>query len=63
MNPALYLQQCRIYQNRAKDTVSLPYAENYRFYKTLDGLVQDGRKIKITFGAERITEKSSCWKG
>lgn len=55
----LQLQQCRIFQNKDKEAVTLPYTDNADFYKTLDRYVFNGFKIKIRFLLEKLTASSS----
>jgi hypothetical protein len=58
MEPRLILQQCKIYQNKAREIVFIPYANVFNFYRSLDEYVINGRKINITFPHERICEYS-----
>jgi hypothetical protein len=57
-DPELVLQQCRIFQNQSKHSVVIPSRHEYEFYNSLDGSAQNGRRIKITFAGEKITESS-----
>jgi hypothetical protein len=54
MEPELILQGCRIYQNKDREIVTLPYTEARAFYRALDDLVQNGRRIRISFPEERL---------
>jgi len=58
MDHELWLQQCRIHQNKDKEPISLSYADADHFYKTLDKYVFDGYKIKISFVLEKLSTGS-----
>jgi hypothetical protein len=58
MDPELWLQQCRIFQNKDKEAITLPYADDDNFYKTLDRYVYDGYKLKISFLNEKLAKGS-----
>jgi hypothetical protein len=70
MDPELWLQQCRIYQNKDKEAITLPYADADNFYKSLDGYVFEGYKLTIFFLNAKLTQNSllleriiSCFNG
>jgi len=56
MDPELWLQQCRIFQNKDKDAITLPYADDDNFYKALDRYVFEGRKLKIMFLTAKLAK-------
>ena len=58
LDPELWLQQCRIYQNKDKETITLAYAEEDNFYNTLDRYIFDGYKIKINFPDTKLAKGS-----
>jgi hypothetical protein len=58
MDPELWLQQCRIYQNKDKETITLTYANDDNFYKDLDRYVFDGYKLKIIFLNDKLANGS-----
>ena len=58
MDPELWLQQCRIFQNKDKEAITLPYADDDNFYKMLDKYVYDGYKLKISFLNEKLAKGS-----
>lgn len=58
MDPELWLQQCRIFHNKDKEAITLSYADDDNFYKTLDRYVFDGYKIKINFVVEKLAKGS-----
>lgn len=59
--PQIMIQQNNIYKNR-KLTVTLPYSEEMVFYKRLDQEIESGKKVKITFPDEKMTEGSGLHK-
>jgi hypothetical protein len=58
MDPELWLQQCRIYQNKDKEAITLPYTDDDNFYKTLDKYVYDGYKLTISFLNDKLAKGS-----
>jgi hypothetical protein len=58
MDPKLLLQQCKIYQNKNREVLFIPYANVYNFYQSLDEFVISGRSINITFPLEKIKHDS-----
>jgi hypothetical protein len=70
MDPELWLQQCRIFQNKEKEAVTLPYANDDNFYNKLDRCVLEGYKLKISFLHKKLANGSllleriiSCFNG
>lgn len=70
MDPELWLQQCRIFQNKDNEAITLLYADDDNFYKTLDRYVLEGRKLKIDFLTAKLSQSSllleriiSCFNG
>lgn len=57
----LHLQQCRIFQNKDKDAVTIPYTNDANFYQTLDRHIFNGYKIKIIFPDKKLAEGSPLW--
>lgn len=62
MDPELWLQQCRIYQNKEKTAITLPYIDDDNFYMTLDKYVFDGYRIRINFPDAKIGKGSALLK-
>ena len=58
LDPELWLQQCRIYQNKDQEAITLPYADDDNFYKTLDSYVFKGTKINIFFSNAKLAKDS-----
>lgn len=58
-DPELWLQQCRIFQNKDKEAITLTYSGDANFYKTLDKYIFDGYKIRIDFLNDRLTRDSA----
>jgi hypothetical protein len=58
MDAKLLLQQCKMYQNKNREVVFIPYANVYNFYRSLDEYVINGRRINITFPLQKITHDS-----
>jgi len=58
MDPELWLQQCRIYQNKDKEAITLAYADEDKFYHTLDKYIFDGYKLKINFLNAKLAKGS-----
>ena len=70
MDSELWLQQCRIFQNKDKEAITLLYTDDDDFYKTLDRYVFEGRKLKINFLNAKLAKSSllleriiSCFNG
>jgi len=61
MDPELWLQQCRIYQNKDKEAITLPYADEDDFYKTLDRYIFEGYKLKINFLNTKLAKGSGLF--
>ncbi len=70
MDPELWLQQCRIFQNKDKEAITLLYTDDDNFYQALDRYVVEGYKLKIIFVVEKLAKGSlllerfiSCFNG
>lgn len=60
-DPELWLQQCRIYQNKDKEAITLTYSDDANFYKTLDKYIFDGFKIRINFFNDKLAKGSALF--
>ncbi|MHB8068553.1 MAG: hypothetical protein ACYDIC_11725 [Desulfobaccales bacterium] len=58
MDPELWLQQCRIYQNKDKEAITIPFIDDDNFYKALDKYVFGGYKLRIDFLNSKLAQGS-----
>ena len=61
INPKIMMQQNKIFENK-KNTVTLPYSDEFIFFKMLDQTIESGKTIRVTFPKEKITEGSGLHK-
>ena len=60
--PMIMRRAMSIKKNQNKEVVVLPYSNDPLFYLSLDKYIDDGRRIKITFENEKMTETSALIK-
>ncbi len=62
LHPKLLGQTGNIYQNKSKAMINLVFKENPLFYKELDRLVEEGRRIQVYIRNEILTDESQLLK-